>query len=113
MGAILRLLGGSFGSYAIAAVAAAFVALGAYAVVQRLEVASLTADLAKAEAANVGLVGAVERQNGEVERMGRECQAKADAAVADALRALSVPEPPAAGDGPDNLNRWLRARLSR
>lgn len=109
---LLRVLAGQFGGWILAAVGAAFLAIGGYAVAQRLEAASAAVKLAQAEGKNLELQAAVDRQNGEVERLGRECTQKQAEAVTAALRALSAHKKPPAGPGPEHLNRWLADTFS-
>ncbi len=106
---LLRWLTGALGPWILGGTAAAFIALGAYAIAQRLEVANLAVKLSKANARNTELEGSLKHQNAAVDAFAGECKAEADQAVAKALRALNEPPPPA-GAGPTHLNRWLQER---
>lgn len=110
MGLILRVLSGPFGAAALWGVGILLAGMAATIGVQYVQKAGLRAEVAELEADKAALEGAVKRQNDEIDRFAGECKAKADQAVTEALRALAAPEPPAAGPGPAELNRWLQER---
>lgn len=111
MGAILRLVGGAAGPWILGAVVAAFLGLAAAGGAQWARATKLEAALATAQADNVGLQASLDRQNAEVDRIGRECAAKAADAALAAVRALQRPAPKVDGSGPASLNSWLKERF--
>lgn len=113
MGWLLRLLGGPFATAAVWAVGLAFAALAAACGVLYVKNAGLRAEVATAGAAKAQCEAALTVQNAKVDQLAADCRAKADEAVAAALRALNVPLAPVAGSGPEVMNKWMRERLSQ
>lgn len=110
---IVKLLGGAFGNWILAAVAVAFLALAAAATTFYVQRDLARADVVACGGEKATLEGQVAVQNAAVERLAADCKAKAASADVDALRALNSPPPPATGTGPEALNRWLQKRLAR
>lgn len=112
MGFVLRWLGGAFGPYILAALAAVVLGMGATILVQRVSIADLKVEKSGCDADKGRLQGAIEQQNAAVDRLAADCKSASGSADLAAVRVLNQVYAPPAGAGPKELNQWFELRLA-